>query len=153
MCCAQTAAPKKEKNSHREFKNNCYCIQKALGNKALGAAKTMVKRNPEIEQNPARHVPRPSKIKARRVPGIQNPSKRQPRPAKRCPRVPKKVPRAGPGPPKRAKNRRKAPQSRPRDAKECPRPFQNRVQRAPRPGSSSIFMGSSVRQAPQAILY
>ena len=47
----------------------------------------------------------------------------------------------------------KAPQSQPRGTKEWRRPFRNRVQRAPRPGSSAIFVGSFVRQAPGAIFY
>ena len=53
MCCAQTAAPKKEKYSHSECKNDRYCIKKkALGNKAQGAAKTIGKRSPGTRQNP-----------------------------------------------------------------------------------------------------
>ena len=57
------------------------------------------------------------------------------------------------GCPRGAKNQPKAPQSQPRGTKECPRPFYNQVQRASRPGSSAIFVGSFVRQAPGAIFY
>ena len=55
--------------------------------------------------------------------------------------------------PRGAKNHPKAPQSQPRGTKECPRPLYNQVQRASRPGSSAIFVGSFVRQAPGAIFY
>ena len=30
MCCALTAAPKKEKYCHGECKNSCYCIKKNI---------------------------------------------------------------------------------------------------------------------------
>ena len=65
-----------------------------LGNKASGAAKTIVKNDPETLQDSARHVPRPSKIEAPEVPGNQNPSKTCPRPAKSTPRVSEKSPRS-----------------------------------------------------------
>ena len=115
------------------MKRGCHCNKKKpLGNKAQGAAKTIVKNDPETLQNSARHVPRPSKIEAREVPGSQNPPKRCPRPAKRGPRAPKKTPRAGQGPPKRsqepskstkkpAKRRQRVPQTPPKPGPTSPK--------------------------------
>ena len=125
--------------------------KKALSSKAQGAAKTIVKRDHRTCRNSAQDVFRLSQMKGVLGPkilprggpdrprGAQERPSRSQEPAQGCPRG--------------AKNRPKAPQSRPRDTKECPRPLQNRVQRAPRPGSSVIFVGSFVRQAPGAIFY
>ena len=94
-CCAQTAAPKEKKKA--SMVNTAWLLLqpiKPLGSKAQGAAKTMIKHDPETVQNSARHVPRPSKMEAREGLGSQNPSKTRPRPAKRLPRASKKSPRS-----------------------------------------------------------
>ena len=116
----------------------------------------MAKYAPKAFPNPAQHVPKPSKIEAWDVPGRQNAPKRCFRPAKRRPRAPKKRPRGAQEAPKRhqepPKSGQKRAKQRPRGTQECHKPIQNGVWRAPRRVFSMIFVGSSVRQAPGAIL-
>ena len=121
--------------------------KKSLGNKAQGAAKTIVKQDPETLQNAARRVPRPSKIEAREVPGSQNPPKRRPRPAKRRFRGAQAAPKRAQEPPKGVQ---KLIKWRPRVAQEGPRPLQNQARRARRPVFSVIFAASSVRPGLEA---
>ena len=65
--------------------------KKSLGDKAQGAAKTIVKQDPETFQNAARRVPRPSKIEAREIPGSQNPPKSTQEAPKSAQEAPKSV--------------------------------------------------------------
>ena len=120
--------------------------KKALGNKAQGAAKTIGKRDPGTRQNPLKW--RPGGVLGTKILPSGGPD--QPRGAQERPSRSQELAQ---GCPRGAKNHPKAPQSQPRGTKECPRPLYNQVQRASRPGSSAIFVGSFVRQAPGAIFY
>ena len=118
--------------------------------------KCMLKHGPQGLQNPARHVPEPSKIEAWSAPGSENVPKIHPRPTKRRPRAPKKRPRCAQGAPKKGQEPPKSAQKlakwRPRGAQHGPRSLQDRVGRAPRRICSAILVRSAVRKALGAML-
>ena len=93
--CAAHRPPhqKGRKQSASICKSVVTAFIKALCYEVRSAAKGMPKHASEAIQNPGRHVPKPSKIEARGVPGSQNAGKRQFRSAKRRPRAPKQRPR------------------------------------------------------------
>ena len=113
--------------------------------------KCMLKHGPQGLQNPARHVPEPSKIEAWSAPGSENVPKIHPRPTKRRPRAPKKRPRCAQGAPNRRQEPPKSAQKQvkwsPRGVQWGPRCLQDQVGRAPRRICSAIFVGSAVRMA------
>ena len=114
-CAAHRPAhQKRRRESAGKCKNVVTALIKTLCYEARGAANGMPKHAPETIQNPARHVPNPSKIEARGVPGSQNASNRRLRPAKRRPRAPKRW------------------QEQPRRAQEWPKPSKNEAQGIPK---------------------
>ena len=120
---------------------------KALCNEAQGAAKGMPKHAPEAFQNPARHVPKPSKIEARSALGRRNAPKRRQKSAKRRPRGSKTRPRAPKKCPRGPKRRPRASRSWPRAAQDGPRPLQNRARSAPGPHLHALLTETLVQEA------
>ena len=119
--------------------------------------KNLPKTAPRASQFAAQDPPKPPKIEPWSVHGSPNVPKRCLRPAKRRPRAPKKRPRGAQEAPKSdqepPKSAQKPAKRRPRGTQECPRPLQNGAQRVPRRVFSTIFVGSSVRQAPGTIFF
>ena len=97
-----------------------YCANKSMVPQQSSGTKCMLKHGPQGLQNPARHVPEPSKIEAWSAPGNENVPKIHPRPTKRRPRAPKKRPRCAQGAPKRGQEPPKSAQSWPSDVQEAP---------------------------------
>ena len=128
-----------------------YCANKSMVQQQSSRTKCMPKHGPQGLQNPARHVPEPSKIEAWSAPGSQNVPKIHPRPTKRRPRAPKKRPRCAQGAPKRGqkppKSSLKLAKWRPRSAQHAPISIQNPIGRPPKRICSAILVGGAVRNA------
>ena len=82
MCCAQTAAPKGGKEQRKEMQMRSDHIHKNIMYEV-----------PKTCENPAWHVPRPSQMEARDVPGSPNLPQRTPRALKRGPRAAQEAPK------------------------------------------------------------
>ena len=106
-----------------------------------GAAKGTPKHDPEAFQNPARHVPKPSKIEVLGTPGRQNTSKKRFRPAKSAQEVPKGRPRIVPEAPGAAQERPKAGQETPQSRPSEPRtPSESSPERGSRAFGARIIV-------------
>ena len=134
IACAAHRPPhrKKRKTATPNAKLIVIASKKVLGNKAQGAAKTIVKRYPGTRQNPAQHVPRPTKIKARV--GAWDPKSiqevaqtSQEMPESRQVR-PKSRPRAAQGEPRIGQKRPKAGQETPKGAPDSSKTESNELQ-------------------------
>ena len=102
---------------------------------------------PKALQNPAWHVPKPSKIEARSALGRRNAPKRRQKSAKRRPRGSKTRPRAPKKCPRGPKRRPRASRSWPRAAQDGPRPLQNRARSAPGPHFHALLTETLVQEA------
>ena len=83
MCCAQTAAPEGVKEQRKEMQMRSDHIHKNIMHEV-----------PKTFENPAWHVPRPSQMEAREVPGSQNLPKRAPRAFKKGARAAHEAPKS-----------------------------------------------------------